>query len=174
MASRNPFGNLNINRDSDDDQEFVKVTAKTTTSASNFTSTTEMKKKKKVRPAEEKTKTEEFVEVSSEGFEVVGKIKKPYTTKNIAEEGEENKKDNKEYKKKGTSYHDKNHNKARPEKRQYDKKSGTGRGKETSKNGAGGKTVWGDNAEQIARQAKKEGGRDDYCKFFKLYNLFFS
>lgn len=42
------------------------------------------------------------------------------------------------------------------------KKSGTGRGKETSKNGAGGKTVWGDNAEQIARQAKKEGGRDDY------------
>merc|ERR1712032_500232 len=49
----------------------------------------------------------------------------------------------------------------RPQKRQFEKHSGTGRGRETAKNGAGGKTVWGDNPEQIARQAKHYGSRDD-------------
>ena len=171
MASRNPFGNLTINRDDDDDQDFVKVTPKNSTSASNFTSHTEMKKKKKVRP-EEKVKTEEYVETSNEGFEVVGKIKKPYTAQNVAEEGEEQKKNNKEKRAKGQDHHEKKQfNKARPEKRQYERHSGTGRGKESAKNGAGGKTVWGDNPEQIARQAKKEGGRDDYCKFIIIYFL---
>jgi hypothetical protein len=171
MASRNPFGNLNINRDDDEDQDLVKVTAKINISASNTTSQTEMKKKKKVRPEEKIQKNEEYVETSNEGFEVVGKIKKPYTAQ-IAVEGEDQKKNNKEKRAKGQDNHEKKQfNKARPEKRQYERHSGTGRGKETAKNGAGGKATWGNDPEQIARQAKKEGGRDDYCKFI---NIFFS
>ena len=178
MASRNPFGNLTINRDDDDDQDFVKVTPKNSTSASNFTShtemKTEMKKKKKVRP-DEKKKDEEYVQESSEGFEVVGKIKKPYTSNNANnEEGDEQKKQNKEKKYKGTGNHSNFvENKTRPQKRQYEKHSGTGRGKETSKNGAGGNGTWGNNPEQIARQARKEGGRDDYCKFIKFFIFYF-
>lgn len=162
MATKNPFGNLKIERDSDD-EDFVKVTAKTTTSASNFTSSTEMKKKKKVRPEENK-KEETVAQDLGEGFEIVGKNKqKTYTVRNVEEEAQEEKQGNKEKKNKGASHHDKNQNKTRPHKRLYDKQSGTGRGRETAKNGAGGKTVWGDNPDQIARRAKKQGGRDDFC-----------
>jgi len=64
-------------------------------------------------------------------------------------------------KKHKTGNKDREYNKNRPQKRQYEKHSGTGRGRETAKNGAGGKTVWGDNPEQIARQAKHYGSRDD-------------
>ena len=167
-ASKNPFGNLNVNREDDDDDDMVKVTRKNSLSASTHQSHTEMKKKKKVRP-EEKVEKENTTQVS-EGFEVVGKVnKKPYTPKNTNEEGEEVKKD---YKKRDhkTSHKDKEFNKNRPEKRQYEKHSGTGRGRETAKNGAGGKTVWGDNPEQIARHAKNNyGSRDDQCKFTKIF-----
>lgn len=165
MATKNPFGNLRINRDDDDDQDMILVTPKNTTSASNFTSTTEMKKKKKVRP-EEKRKNEEIVEESTEGFEVVGKTnKKPYTQRNNGEEATEYKKENKVH----TKGKERTFNKTRPQKRQYERHSGTGRGKETAKNGAGGRTVWGDNSEQIARQAKNYGTRDDYCKLIIFY-----
>lgn len=164
MASKNPFGNLNINRDDEDDEGYVKVTSKISTSAGNHTSHTEMKKKKKIRP--EVTREEQPSTQISEGFEVVGKVKKqPYTVRNVAEEGEEIKKDFNKEKKHKTGNKDREYNKNRPQKRQYEKHSGTGRGRETAKNGAGGKTVWGDNPEQIARQAKHYGSRDDQCKF---------
>lgn len=159
MATKNPFGNLTINRDDEDDDGMIRVTPKNTTSASMFTNVTEMKKKKKVRPEENRQK--ETVQEVTEGFEVVGKTnKRPYTAKNNSEEGEEQKKEDKP-KHKGTGNKDRVYNKTRPQKRQYEKHSGTGRGKETAKGGAGGKTVWGDNPDQIARQAKS-GTRDDY------------
>ena len=170
--SKNPFGNLNINRDDDDDEDYVKVTRKNSISASNHTSNTEMKKKKKVRP-EEKVQQEAPAQVS-EGFEVVGKVKKtPYTVKNLEEEGAEVKKDFKKEKfSKGTGNKDRVYNKNRPEKRQYEKHSGTGRGRETAKNGAGGKTVWGDNPEQIAREGKKRYGNEvDQCKFTFFFHF---
>ena len=47
-----------------------------------------------------------------------------------------------------------------PRKRQYDKKSGTGRGREISKGGAGGKGTWGNNPKDMAR--KYEKNYDDY------------
>ena len=148
----------------------VLVTPKNTSSASNYQSHTDMKKKKKVRP-EEKKRNEENPQEITEGFEVVGKTKqRPYTVKNIAEEGEELQKDNKPQQKKGTGNNDRQFNKTRPQKRQYEKHSGTGRGKETAKNGAGGKTVWGDNPDQIARQARNQGTRDDFCKFFYFFH----
>merc|ERR1711957_797254 len=105
------------------DDDMVKVNRKNSLSASTHQSHTEMKKKKKVRP-EEKVEKENTTQVS-EGFEVVGKVnKKPYTPKQTNEEGEEVKKD---YKKRDhkTSHKDKEFNKNRPEKRQYEKHSGT-------------------------------------------------
>ncbi len=172
MATKNPFGNLNVNRDDDDDEGMVKVTPKTTTSASQFTNVNEMKKKKKVRP-EEKREKETVQQPQSqqeitEGFEVVGKAtKRPYTAKNNAEEGEDFKKENKKSQK-GIGI-ERAFNKTRPHKREYERHSGTGRGKETAKGGAGGKTVWGDNPDQIARQARN-GTRDDYCNIIN-YNI---
>jgi len=120
-----------------------------------------MKKKKKVRP-EEKPQKQENVQELSEGFEVVGKVsKRPYTKNNNEEEGEQKKEGKPKYR--GTGNNDRVYNKARPQKRQYEKHSGTGRGRETAKGGAGGKTVWGDNPEQIAREGKRNyGTRDDY------------
>ena len=172
MATKNPFGNLKINRDDDDDDDMVKVTRKNSISASNYTSHTEMKKKKKVRP-EANVQQQESTQEVNEGFEVVGKQnKRPYTGRNVQEgEGQEPQKEGKP-KYRGTGNNDRVYNKARPQKRQYEKRSGTGRGKETAKNGAGGGTVWGDNPDQIARQAKNYGTRDDFCKlFFKILIL---
>jgi hypothetical protein len=171
--SRNPFGTLKINRDDDDDEDYIKVNSKNTTSAGIHTSHTAMKKDKvkiKVRP--ENVRQEETNQVS-EGFEVVGgKVRKqPYPFKNIEEEGSEVKRDNKKDKShKGTSNNDRKFNQNRPQKRQYERHSGTGRGRETAKNGAGGKTVWGDNPEQIARHARNNyGSADDQCKFTKFF-----
>lgn len=167
MSTKNPFGNLKINRDDEDDDDMVKVTRKNSISASNYTSNAEMKKKKKVRPEENKKREENVSEVT-EGFEVVGKQnKRPYSRQanNNEEEGEPKKEGKPKYR--GTGNNDRVYNKARPHKRQYEKHSGTGRGKEIAKNGAGGRTVWGDNPEQIARNAQKNyGTRDDYCKLF--------
>jgi len=51
--------------------------------------------------------------------------------------------------------------------RQYDRHSGTGRGKEIAKGGAGGLHTWGTNSRQIANEATKhlsELGIDYYSK----------
>lgn len=170
MSTKNPFGILNVNRDDSDDDGMVKVTPTTVKSASNFVNTQEQKKKKKVRPEENKqrevtTTYTSGVQEITEGFEVVGKVaKRPYTAKNNVEEVEgEGKKENKKpYK--GTGNNDRVYNATRPQKRQYEKHSGTGRGREIAKEGAGGKGTWGDNYKQIARQGKQYGTRDDYCK----------
>ena len=41
-------------------------------------------------------------------------------------------------------------------KRQFDRHSGTGRGKEIAKNGAGGKFTWGTNPKNIAKKGDEE------------------
>lgn len=55
-------------------------------------------------------------------------------------------------------------NSTRPGKREFDRHSGTGRGKEVSKNGAGGKTVWGSDQmvakEETERYYQKKNKRD--------------
>ena len=46
--------------------------------------------------------------------------------------------------------------------RQYDRQSGTGRGKEVSKGGAGGKGTWGDNPKNIAKNYENYNDDDYY------------
>jgi len=165
MATKNPFGNLRIDRD--DDDEVTQTVTKTATATPLFTQATEQKKKKKVRP-DEKKKSDESIQESNEGFEVVGKEKKPKQQRynNSQEEAAEdgNIKVDRHANKNGPG----NSHGPRPVKsgkRQFERQSGTGRGKEVAKNGAGGKTVWGDNTEFIAKQSmKEESSRDDRCK----------
>ena len=66
-------------------------------------------------------------------------------------------------------------------KREFDRhESGTGRGKEISKNGAGGKGVWGSDSmvakEETetfyAKKAARNYDNDDYCKSLKINSLF--
>ena len=45
-------------------------------------------------------------------------------------------------------------------KREYERHSGTGRGKEVAKGGAGGRGTWGDNPKNIARNYERNN--DDY------------
>ena len=111
-------------------------------------------KKKKVRPAE---KVEDEGE---EGFTEVSKKVKKHRPED--DEGE----DEKEHKKrKGINYNtaeEKDYRtKDKPKRgRQFDRHSGTGRGKEIAKGGAGGKGTWGENPKNIARDF--ENNNDDY------------
>lgn len=169
MATRNPFGQLRVDRD--DDEEITQVSAKAATATPLFTipQATEQKKKKKVRP-DEKKKSEEPVQESNEGFEVVGK-QKPKNQRfqnNASAEDEvtgEGKVRSDRHANKNGPGHNRGPRPVRDGKRQFERHSGTGRGKEVAKNGAGGKTVWGDNSEFVAKQAQKEDySRDDHCK----------
>ncbi len=164
MASKNPFGQLSIRRDEDDEEVTQKLSgAQITNSTPLFTSAAADKKKKKVRP-DEKKKTEEQVpqEDTEEGFEVVKKKAAPSQRQRANKDGEEvvveEKKKEFHLKNKG-AYADRN-NKTTPGKRVFDKQSGTGRGKEIAKNGAGGKHTWGTNPKNTARDDEYNG--DDY------------
>jgi len=182
MATRNPFGQLRVDRD--DDEEVTQTVTKQTTATPLFQmpSAVEQKKKKKVRP-DEKKKSDEPVE-SNEGFEVVGKTKTQKIQRNRAPDEEEEisgegkmKKEKHVNKKEGGHHH--SERPVRSGKRQFERHSGTGRGKEVAKGGAGGKTVWGDNPEFVAKQSlREEYNKDDKCKkifylFLKLLNLLF-
>ena len=172
MATRNPFGQLKVDRD--DDEEVTQTVTKTTaTPLFANPQASEQKKKKKVRP-DEKKKSEDHIEESNEGFEVVGKVKpqRHQRAHNASDEGEVIKTD-KHANKLGAHGHNERTVKVRDGKRLFDKHSGTGRGREVAKNGAGGKTVWGDNTEYIAKQSLKEDyNRDDRCKFYFLFFIF--
>lgn len=169
MATRNPFGQLRVQRD--EDEEVPQVTSKPATTAPLFTTTqaAEQKKKKKVRP-EEKKRTDEPVQESNEGFEVVGKPKpqrhqrKHNPTEEDVVSGEGKVKEDKHASRLGAGHHAHNPRPLRAGKRQFERHSGTGRGKEIAKNGAGGKTVWGDNLEYIAKQSLREEISNDKCK----------
>ena len=154
MSTSNPFDKLNINREEqeEDDQEFHQVKGK----EKNVPYGIEQKKKK-VRPKElEKVKDE-----GEEGFEEVQSKTKKRSQENI-EEGEETKVHKK---RRGVNYNTQEEREHRlqdkPRRgRQFDRQSGTGRGKEVAKGGAGGKGTWGDNPRNIAKNY--ENYNDDY------------
>lgn len=166
MATKNPFGNLRIDRD--DDEEVTQTVSKTATAGTPLFAgnQNDQKKKKKVRPEEVK-KEENYVVAetnNNEGFEVVGKVKSKPRSNFVDEEQTTEEKSKKVRPNKG-AYIERNQ-KVNPGKRQFDRQSGTGRGREVAKNGAGSKTVWGDNPENVARSYKKDYDGDDHCKIF--------
>ena len=67
-------------------------------------------------------------------------------------------------KRKGVNYGGKNRdfNQKPSRGRRFDRQSGTGRGKEVAKGGAGGKGTWGDNSKNIARDFEKNNDDDYY------------
>ena len=152
MATSNPFDKLNVKRDDDDDDqgEFEQVKGKEKSAPIG------LEKKKKVRPKE---KVEEG---NDEGFEEVpNKIKK----RRPADEDEEESKGGEHKKRRGINFNtaeEKDYRfKDKPTSgRKFDRQSGTGRGKEVSKGGAGGKGTWGDNPKNIAKDF--EDNNDDY------------
>ena len=152
--SNNPFERLNVKRDADDDDEqgeFQKVKGK----EKNVPVGLEQKKKK-ARPVE---KVEDDGE---EGFTEVSKKVKKHRPEN---DDEEETKGGEHKKRKGINYNtaeEKEYRtKDKPKRgRQYDRQSGTGRGKEIAKGGAGGKGTWGENPKNIARDF--ENNNDDF------------
>jgi len=153
--SSNPFEKLHIKRDEEEEDdgqgEFQQVKSKD----KNVPFGIEQKKKKQ-RPKEK------VEEEGDEGFEEVpSKFKKKNPENNDEEEikGDEHKK------RKGINYNTAEERdyrtKDKPRRgRQFDKHSGTGRGKEIAKGGAGGKGTWGENPKTIARNF--ENNNDDY------------
>ena len=152
--SSNPFEKLNVKRDEEDDDdqgEFQQVKGK----AKNVPIGLETKKKK-IRPKE---KVEDD---DNEGFEEVpNKMRK----KKLEGDDEEETQGGEHKKRKGINYNtaeEKDYRtKDKPRRgRQFDRHSGTGRGKEIAKGGAGGKGTWGENPKNIARDF--ENNNDDY------------
>ena len=162
MATKNPFGNLTIRRDEDDEDTTVRTQAVPASTGALFSNAQagEQKKKKKVRP-EEKKKLEETQQDDEEGFEVVKK-KAPAKPRNpVAEEGSTEKGEEKPKRFKKLDHALEKENKFNTQKRLYERHSGTGRGKEISKGGAGGKHTWGANPKNIARD--QDYNRDEQC-----------
>jgi len=126
---------------------------------------TEQKKKKKVRPDEKKRIEEEqtqYKEDNEEGFQVVSK--KAHRTKPLNEEVPLEDTKNRKPKNKGAHLERNDKNFAKPGKRIHDRQSGTGRGKEIAKGGAGGHHTWGNNPKNVAKDAEYFG-RDDEAWF---------
>jgi len=120
-------------------------------------SQTEEKKKKK-RPEEKKVNDTPKDEEPMDGSEVVKKNKpKPKNYQNT-ETTEEPQKEH--VRKNKGAYLEKNE-KVKPGKRQFERHSGTGRGKEISKQGDGGKGTWGTNTKSLAKHEEKNPGYDD-------------
>ena len=134
MSTSNPFDKLNVKREEEDDEqgEFQKVKGK----EKNVPVGLEQKKKK-ARPVE---KVEDDGE---EGFTEVSKKVKKHRPEN---DDEEETKGGEHKKRKVINYEEKDYKtKDKPKRgRQFDKHSGTGRGKEIAKGGAGGKGTWGE------------------------------
>ena len=157
MSTSNPFDKLNVKREEEDEeQEFHQVKGK----EKNIPYGIEQKKKK-VRPKEVENKEEG----NEEGFEEVGKTKKRRGEDNVEEEGE-----SKVHKKRrGVNYNtqeERDHRlQDKPKRgRQFDRQSGTGRGKEIAKGGAGGKGTWGDNPKNIAKRYQNYNDDDYYIE----------
>lgn len=134
--NNNPFNKLKVQRE---EEEFVTVTSK--------------KPEKQEKPlAQPKKRPVEEHDEDKEGFETVGKVeKKKYFSKNTEEEAGQTKP--------GVNVDNQRHHKKHVgevrvggNQRAFDRHSGTGRGKEIKKEGAGGKGTWGNQE----RAAKKE------------------
>ncbi len=155
--SHNPFGKLNVRRD-DDDEEVKQVQTTTTAVPQNEA------KKKKVRPEENKIEAVHHKEDNNEGFEIVGKTKNQ-KAKKVETEDEGKQFDPKQRKPKNKgAFQGKP---PREGKREFERHSGTGRGKEIAKGGAGGHHTWGTNPKQIAKEGERQFdyySNDDKCK----------
>lgn len=169
MASKNPFGQLSIRRD-DDEKAEVEAVIQTKVNASNsvvMQQQSQDKKKKKVRPDEKKKEDQSEQVEDFGGFSVVGKKKttgKPreQNTSAVPED-----KERRNVKNKGA--HAERNKKVTEGKRAFDRQSGTGRGKEISKGGAGGKHTWGANPKNIAKSGEEEYNYDESV-FDKVLN----
>jgi len=170
--TKNPFEKLRVRDDHEEEEDdFITVGLKKK-HPSIQTVPEETKKKKKIRPEERKRLEEEinknqdqqqnlqgFTEVRKQkrGYQKEGDIN--YLIENAYEEGE------------AKTFPQ---NKFEPRyprggKRLFERHSGTGRGREISKQGAGGKTTWG-NPEQLAHKEIYEeenyyNDEDDYFVF---------
>jgi len=100
---------------------------------------------------------------AEEGFSVVRKkipVTRPRNQQNNEEGGAFDQKESrpKQVKNKG-AYLDRN-NKVPEGKRQFERQSGTGRGKEVSKGGAGGHHTWGANPKNIAKEGQRQNDEE--------------
>jgi len=82
-------------------------------------------------------------------------IKKTKPVKRYTPGEETTTEDNQKEIKKTKGLHTEKTHKANPNKRQFDKHSGTGRGKEISKQGSGGKGTWGTNTKTLAKEGER-------------------
>ena len=155
MTTNNPFGKFKVQKDSDDEDERVQPTKASGTSQQLFAPQQEQKKKRKVRPE----KTEEPEANDDDGFEVVKqKIPRKRPVEQSTEETQEPKKDHHKKKIVAEYHHNKGPNPTK--KREFERHSGTGRGREIAKGGAGGKGTWGNNPKNVARNYERND--DDY------------
>jgi hypothetical protein len=156
MASKNPFGTLSIRRDQDEEENrnVIQAQGSNTTQPLFQSNQNQAQKKKKVRPEAKKAEeTQVLEEEFDQGFTTVKKSKAP-TKSSVSQEEALPESKEKHSKNKG-AYQERNF-KVAPGKRDYDRRSGTGRGKEISKGGAGGKHTWGANPKNIVREEYNE------------------
>lgn len=148
----NPFNKLKVHRDEDEEEGFATVGKTVAHADPLFKKADDKAKKPKQRPKEEKKEeTHQPEEETNEGFETVGKVAK----KGRGEEAGNEEVEKKPHAFKQTKEHrDKRHEgqfAANSKKRVFDRHSGTGRGKEIPKDGAG-KGNWGNQAKSAKRE----------------------
>lgn len=147
----NPFNKLKVHRDEDEEEGFSTVGKTAAHVDPLFKKADDKAKKPKQRPKEEKKEeTHQHEEESNEGFETVGKGQKKVREEGATEEGEKKQHGFKQ----GKEHKDKRHEgqfPANSKKRVFDRHSGTGRGKEVPKDGAG-KGNWGNQAKSAKRE----------------------
>jgi hypothetical protein len=162
---------LKVQYDSDEEQPKPKIVAQpqTTlgTSPQLFNVQPAEQKKKKVRPEKKEDVIQHKVAEDNEGFEVVGKKvhNKPRLIP-IDENPSNDFKKEKHIKNKGA--YDPRNKPVVAGKREFERHSGTGRGKEISKQGAGGKHTWGTNTNTVAKREEEEFNQDDYYIHYAL------
>jgi len=153
----NPFNKLKVQREEDEDH--------TNTSTQKVQKKEEPAKKTKQRPPEQKEIKEEQ---DDHGFEEVGKTQ----TKKQRYNDESNVDSIKPSAKVDNPRHHKKYEGAvrvGSNQRAFDKHSGTGRGKEVKKEGAGGKGTWGNQEKSAPREIYDNYDNSDYY-FNKVLN----
>jgi len=149
---KNPFGLLSVKHDDEEEENFQPSFDKIIDPITHGPLAEQQRMKRKVRPEEKRTLEEEKdqpkkVVEEEEGFTEIRKSKRP-TTVDAALYEENVLKENKREKNFKVRYPP-----LRGGKRTFDRHSGTGRGKEISKRGAGGKTTWGDPQQYAEKEA---------------------
>jgi len=176
-----PFEKLKVRHD-DDEEGHTTTTAPQGTQL--FQQPQQEVKKKKIRPEERKRLEEEAKsgqghQEDNQGFSEVKKRKpnpKAGNIDSLIENEFESGTGRPQQKNKKELDFQKSYQPRAPRggKRVYDRQSGTGRGKEISKDGAGGKTTWG-NPEQLAKQEVYEeadyGYEDDLFNYAQTIDV---